>query len=95
MPGRWTLGVGGSESNVAIAAARLGISTAWTGRVGDDEFARMVVRELRAEGVRTYASVDPSRPTAIMIKGARTSLSTHVIYYRQDSAGSRSTGRRG
>ena len=82
------LGVGGSESNVAIAAARLGISTAWIGRVGDDEFARMVVRELRAEGVRTYASVDRSRPTAIMIKGARTSLSTHVIYYRQDSAGS-------
>jgi 2-dehydro-3-deoxygluconokinase len=82
------VGAGGSESNVAIAAARLGISTAWIGRVGDDEFARMVTRELMAEGVRTYASVDPSKPTALMIKGPRNSRSTHVTYYRADSAGS-------
>ncbi len=82
------VGAGGSESNVAIAAARLGLSTAWIGRVGDDEFARMVTRELLAEGVRTHASVDPSKPTALMIKGARNSLSTHVTYYRADSAGS-------
>lgn len=82
------VGAGGSESNVAIGAARLGISTAWIGRVGDDEFARMVTRELLAEGVRTYASVDPSKPTALMIKGPRNSRSTRVTYYRADSAGS-------
>ncbi|MBM0238045.1 sugar kinase [Micromonospora sp. ATA32] len=82
------LSVGGSESNVAIAATRLGVATAWAGRVGDDELGRMVVRELRAEGVRAFASVDPSKPTAIMLKSPRTSQSTHVTYYRSGSAGS-------
>ena len=81
------LGVGGSESNVAIGAARLGIASAWTGRVGDDELGRLVLRELQAEGVRTFASKDASKPTAIMLKASRTSHSTHVTYYRTDSAG--------
>ena len=82
------LGVGGAESNVAIGAARLGITTSWTGRVGDDELGRMVLRELQAEGVRTFASMDVTKPTAIMLKASRTSHSTHVTYYRTDSAGS-------
>src|SRR5690349_7244050 len=50
------LSVGGSESNVAIGASRLGVASAWIGRVGDDELGRLVTRELRAEGVRTFAS---------------------------------------
>ncbi len=82
------LGVGGSESNVAIGAARLGIASSWTGRVGDDELGRLVLRELQAEGVRTFASRDASKPTAIMLKASRTSHSTHVTYYRTGSAGS-------
>jgi 2-dehydro-3-deoxygluconokinase len=82
------LGVGGSESNVAIGASRLGVTSAWIGRVGDDELGRLVTRELRAEGVRTFASEDPTRPTAIMLKAARTSRSVHVTYYRSNSAGS-------
>lgn len=82
------LSIGGSESNVAIGAARLGVITAWAGRVGDDELGRMVLRELRAEGVHPLASVDTARPTAIMLKAHRTSRSTHVTYYRSGSAGS-------
>lgn len=82
------LGVGGSESNVAIAAARLGIRTAWVGRVGADELGEMVLRELRAEGVHTLSRVDPTRPTGVMLKARRTSQSVHVTYYRTDSAGS-------
>ena len=82
------LGFGGSESNVAIGAARLGIASSWTGRLGDDELGRLVLRELHAEGVRTFASTDASKPTAIMLKASRTSHSTHVTYYRTDSAGS-------
>ncbi len=49
------LSVGGSESNVSIAAARLGVRTAWIGRVGSDEFGQMVLRELLAEGVRSLS----------------------------------------
>ncbi|MDI6910363.1 sugar kinase [Nocardioides sp.] len=82
------LGVGGSESNVAIGAARLGIVASWTGRVGGDELGHLVLRELRAEGVRVHASMDASRPTGIMLKAPRTGHSTHVTYYRTHSAGS-------
>lgn len=82
------LGIGGSESNVAIGAARLGIATSWTGRVGDDELGRLIVRELQAEGVRVLASTDALKPTGIMLKASRTSHSTHVTYYRTGSAGS-------
>jgi len=82
------LSIGGSESNVAIGAARLGVATAWAGRVGDDELGHMVLRELRAEGVRPLGSVDASKPTALMLKATRTSRSTQVTYYRSNSAGS-------
>lgn len=57
------LSVGGSESNVSIAAARLGVRTAWVGRVGSDEFGQMVLREVRAEGVHTLSRQDAGRPT--------------------------------
>lgn len=83
-----TLGLGGSESNVAIAAARLGIATAWIGRVGSDEFGEMILRELRAEGVRPLCQVDPIRPTGVMLKAKRSSQNVHVSYYRTGSAGS-------
>jgi len=82
------LSVGGSESNVSIAAARLGVRTAWIGRVGSDEFGQMVLRELRAEGVRTLSRQDAGRPTGLMVKARRTSQSVQVTYYRAGSAGS-------
>lgn len=83
-----SLGVGGSESNVAIAAARLGIRTAWIGRVGSDELGEMVLRELRAEGIHTLSRMDTTRPTGLMLKARRSSQSVHVTYYRAGSAGS-------
>ena len=84
------LGFAGSESNVAIGASRLGVTSAWMGRVGDDEFGRMVLGGLRAEGVGvSSATVDPDVPTALMIKELRTARHRHVTYYRRDCAGSR------
>jgi len=82
------LSVGGSESNVSIAAARLGVRTAWIGRVGSDELGQMVLREVRAEGVRTLSRQDAGRPTGLVVKARRTSQSVQVTYYRAGSAGS-------
>lgn len=49
------LSVGGSESNVSIAAARLGVRTAWIGRVGSDEFGQMVKARRTSQSVQvTY-----------------------------------------
>ncbi|QXG75569.1 sugar kinase [Modestobacter sp. L9-4] len=82
------LGTGGSESNVAIAASRLGTATAWTGRVGDDELGELVLRDLRAEQVHVQATVDPQRPTGLMVKERRSAEASRVWYHRTGSAGS-------
>jgi 2-dehydro-3-deoxygluconokinase len=84
------LTMAGSESNVAIGVRRLGCSTAWLGRVGDDELGRLVLGRLRAEGVEVgSAVVDEQAPTGLMLKEHRTAQLVRVLYYRQHSAGSR------
>lgn len=84
-----SLGMGGSESNFAIALSRLGTSVTWAGRVGDDSLGELVLRELAAEGVVVDPVRDPSAPTGIMIKERRTLDQLKVWYYRAGSAGSR------
>ncbi|MGX6449292.1 sugar kinase [Patulibacter sp. S7RM1-6] len=84
------LGVGGSESNVAIGVRRLGVPAAWIGRVGDDELGEVVLRTLRAEGVDVrHAVVDPEVPTSLMLKERRTAATARVTYYRRDGPGAR------
>ncbi|MDN4616334.1 sugar kinase [Leifsonia sp. F6_8S_P_1B] len=83
------LGIGGAESNVAIALSRLGLDAAWLGRVGDDPLGERVVREVRAEGVDVLAIVDSGAPTGLMLKERPRPSSMRVLYYRAGSAGSR------
>lgn len=84
-----SLAIGGSESNVAVALARLGTSVTWVGRVGADSFGDLVLRELRAEGLDVVAVRDPDAPTGLMVKERRTAEQLRVWYYRSGSAGSR------
>ena len=84
-----TMGIGGSESNVAIALRRLGVDVTWIGRVGEDSLGDLVAREIGAEGVSVRAIRDPDAQTGVMIKERRTSRQTRVWYYRSGSAGSR------
>lgn len=83
------LGFGGAESNVAIGLARLGVPVTWMGRLGDDALGRLIERELRAEGVTSAATHDPTAPTALMLKERPSVGSSAVSYYRAGSAGSR------
>jgi 2-dehydro-3-deoxygluconokinase len=55
-----TLGlrVGGAESNVAVAAARLGCETTWLSKLPDSPLGRRVVSELRSHGVETAVAWD-------------------------------------
>ena len=77
------LHVGGAESNVAIAVARLGGAAAWVGRVGDDELGDLVLAQLRGEGVDVRDAVrDPGAPTGLMVKSRRTPAVGRVAYYR-------------
>ena len=83
------LGIGGSESNVAIGVQRLGGNAVWCGRVGADALGQLVQREIRAEGVTVRITEDPAAPTGLMLKERRTVSTQKVSYYRAGSAGSR------
>ena len=83
----WSTHVAGAESNVAIALARLWHSVAWFGRVGDDAFGRLVVREIRAEGVEVQVEIDDERPTGFMFL-RQTAIGAEVDYHRAGSAAS-------
>ncbi|BDI22594.1 sugar kinase [Herbiconiux sp. L3-i23] len=85
------LGVAGAESNVAIGLARLGVDSRWLGRVGDDEFGRLITSVLRGEGVTADAIVDDVANTGLLFKERRTVEHSKVLYYRRASAGSRLT----
>ena len=95
-PGPFALGrpltprLAGAESNVAIGLARLGHTVGWVGRVGRDEWGRLLLRELRAEGVDTSRVVlDDVAPTGLMFLEQRTADVSRVDYRRAGSAGSR------
>lgn len=83
-----TLGIGGSESNVAIALTRLGRRATWVGVLGADSLGDLVLHELRGEGVDVVAPRHPTAPTGLMIKERRTPSTQQVSYYRKGSAGS-------
>ncbi len=83
------LGIAGAESNVAIGASRLGASTQWVSRVGDDEFGRLITSTIRGQGVTATAAIDESAPTGLMFKERRAAGVTAVTYYRSGSAASR------
>ncbi len=86
--GDGNVGVGGAESNVAIAAARIGVAARWVGRVGSDAMGARILRELRAEGVEVRAEVMSAAPTGLLVKNQPRPGRSEVTYYRSGSAGS-------
>ncbi|WP_449374048.1 PfkB family carbohydrate kinase [Arthrobacter psychrolactophilus] len=83
-----TTHMAGSESNVAVAMSRLGHTTRWVGRVGQDPHGEFIRRQLRAEAVDGHISVDAERLTGVMFLEQRTSDISRALYYRSGSAGS-------
>ncbi|MFC4031253.1 carbohydrate kinase family protein [Streptomyces polygonati] len=62
------LTLGGSAAIMACGAARLGLRTAFAGRVGDDDAGRFVRDALAARGVDTGAlRLDPDLPTPLTV----------------------------
>jgi 2-dehydro-3-deoxygluconokinase len=82
------LGMGGAETNVAIALSRLGRGVAWIGLLGDDLGGRLIERELRAEGVEILGGIRAGSRTGLMVKANPAPGRTTVTYYRDGSAGS-------
>ncbi|MHA7210429.1 sugar kinase [Arthrobacter sp. MDT1-65] len=87
--GGMSMSLGGAETNVAIGLARLGHLARWAGRLGDDGIGDYALRTLRAEGVLTDAvSIDPVRPTGLMILESQGAGLSQATYYRSGSAAS-------
>lgn len=80
--------IAGAEFNLAIGAARLGISTGWISRVGQDEFGAEIRSTLRGEGVDVSGVGLSDRPTGLYFKEYSAIAEPRVYYYRSGSAAS-------
>ena len=79
--------VGGSPTNMAVGAARLGLRAGLVTRVGDEHFGRFLRETLAAEGVDTgCVRTDPERLTALAILGIRDRDTFPLIFYRENCA---------
>ena len=79
--------VGGSPTNTAIAAARLGLRTGLLTRVGADHMGRFIREQLVRDGVDIRGvHNDPERLTALVVLGIRDQESFPLIFYRENCA---------
>lgn len=79
--------VGGSPTNVAVAAARLGRRAAIVTKVGDDAFGAYVRRRLDGWGVVTdYVGVQPGGQTPLALAALEPPENPRVAFYRGPAA---------
>ena len=79
--------VGGSPTNTAIGASRLGLKAGLVTRVGDEHFGRFIREQLTREGVDTRGvKTEPKRLTALAILGVQDDKRFPLIFYRHDCA---------
>jgi 5-dehydro-2-deoxygluconokinase len=79
--------VGGSPTNTAVGAARLGLNAGLVTRVGADHMGRFLTEQLAREGVDTHGVIaDPERLTALVILGLRDRDTFPLIFYRENCA---------
>lgn len=79
--------VGGSPTNTAIGASRLGLRAGLITRVGGDHMGRFIREELAREGVEVRGvQTDVERLTALVILGIRDQHTFPLIFYRENCA---------
>ncbi len=79
--------IGGSPTNVAVAAARLGTPSAVVTAVGDDEFGGYVRGALAGFGVDTgFVGAHPTLRTPLAIAAMDPPEDPKLVFYREPSA---------
>lgn len=83
----FTKSVGGSPTNVAVAAARLGRRAAIVTKVGDDDFGTYVRSRLAGWGVVTdYVATQPGGQTPLALAALDPPETPKVAFYRGPAA---------
>ncbi|XP_074591345.1 putative fructokinase-6, chloroplastic [Curcuma longa] len=78
---------GGAPANVAVGIARLGGSSAFIGKVGDDEFGYMLSDILKENNVNNQGlRFDPGARTALAFVTLRSDGEREFMFYRNPSA---------
>ena len=79
--------IGGSPTNTACGASRLGLKAAVITKVGDEHMGRFIREQLEREGVDVRGvKTDPERLTALVILGIRDKEQFPLIFYRDNCA---------
>ncbi len=83
----FTKAPGGAPANVAVGLARLGISSAFMGKVGDDPFGHFLANTLQESGVDVSPLVfSPEARTALAFVSLRADGERDFMFYRHPSA---------
>jgi fructokinase len=78
---------GGAPANVAVAAARLGKSSAFIGKVGDDAFGHSLAQVLKDQGVDTRGvRFDPDARTTLAFIAKPDENTSEYVFYRNPGA---------
>jgi fructokinase len=78
---------GGAAANVAVGLARLGVSSAFMGKVGEDPFGHFLADTLAAEGVGVGAlRFETAARTALAFVSLRADGEREFLFYRHPSA---------
>ncbi len=81
---------GGAPANVAVALARLGVRSAFVGKVGDDAFGRHLVNTLTKEGVETRGiRYDAQARTTMAFIANPDPHTAEFLFYRNPGADTR------
>jgi 2-dehydro-3-deoxygluconokinase len=82
--------VGGSELNVAAAAARLGIASRWVSRLPENPLGRMIANRAREQGVEVHVEwATDGRAGLYFAEIGAAPRASSVLYDRAESAMSR------
>ncbi len=66
--GKFMMNAGGKGANQAVAAARLGGTVTFVGKIGDDIFGKQAVRQLEDEGINVdFVAVDRDNPSGVAL----------------------------
>lgn len=83
----FTKSVGGSPTNLAVAAARLGLAAAIATKVGDDEFGQYVINRLNQFGVDTsFVGIQEQAQTPLAFAALTPPETPTVMFYRGEQA---------